>query len=804
MPGLLSDARFGFRALRANPTFVVLAVLCLAIGIGASAMTFTAIRASLLAPWGRIDSRGLVDVAEAHRTAPNQWWPASLANLRDWQASVAERAQIGAFRMSGFLVGLPGSEARVDGAYATDNLFAVLGVAPLHGRDFEAGDAAAGSAPVVVLSENYWRQQLGGDAAIVGRALNLDGTPHTVVGVAPALLDIGIPVAIRSARVWIPIRADSQLAARGDRSWNAFARLAAGVSVESFTAQLDGIATELAAVNREDDGWGVRVEPVSGNVTGGMRSLLPLSLGAAVLVLLIACANVANLTLAHATQRRHEFAIRAAIGAAPSRLAMQLLCESLAVATLGAALGLVLARAGLDALVRFYAADTLAPAALPIDWSSMAFTVALTFVTTVVVGLFPALDTARVATRARIAESGSGTTAAPRQERLRRSLVVAQVAASLVLLVGAALLSESFLNLLAVDGGVETARVTSIRVEAREAPAGRDDAARYVARIEEALSALPGVESAAATANLLPLRGGMFRSSVALPSDAEAAARPPIAYTGVTPSFFDTLEIPLLRGRRFENGDQGGRTAVINERLANQLWPNEDALGRQFRLDADAERGWITVVGVSRDVLTWDSNGAEPLPMAFLDLESFAVYPVFFFIRQANAAQVVSAGAISAAIETLNLPLRRIVVTPMERVARDPFWRQQLFSSWLGIFGVAATILTAAGVYGVLSFLVWQRWREIGVRMALGANRNKVLWLVFRAGVVFVGSGLVIGLAIAFFVARAMRGLLFGVEPLDLPRFIAVAALLALIAVAASVAPALRAVRVDPNVLLRS
>jgi predicted lysophospholipase L1 biosynthesis ABC-type transport system permease subunit len=202
-------------------------------------------------------------------------------------------------------------------------------------------------------------------------------------------------------------------------------------------------------------------------------------------------------------------------------------------------------------------------------------------------------------------------------------------------------------------------------------------------------------------------------------------------------------------------------------------------------------------------VLTWDSNGAEPLPMAFLDLESFAAYPVFFFVRQGDAAQIVSSGAISAAIESLNLPLRRIVVTPMQQVARDPFWRQQLFSLWLGIFGAAASILTAAGVYGVLAFLVWQRWREIGVRMALGANRKMVLWLVFRQGALFVGLGMVIGLAIAYFVARAMGGLLFGVEPLDVPRFVAVAAFLALIAVAASVGPALRAARADPNVLLR-
>jgi putative ABC transport system permease protein len=659
MPGLLSDVRFGFRALVANPTFVVLAVVCLGIGIGASAMTFTAIDAVLLEPLGPIDPNGIVFVGEKHRSAPNTVSYASFANLRDWQAAVTDRAQIGGLRTSGFMIGPNESDVRVEGVYATDNLFTVLGVPPILGRGFDMEETAADSAPVVMLAENYWRQQFGSDATIIGRALRIDGTPHTVVGVTPALLDLGIPTEIRSARLWVPIRADSPRLTRDDRSWVVFARLGVGVSIESFAAQLEGVAAGLAAVHREDEGWTVGIDPLSrsfSRMSVRMRTMLLLSVGAAVLVLLIACANVANLTLAYSIRRRHEFGIRAAIGAAPSRLAMQLLCESLAVATLGAALGLLLARMGLESLVRFYATDTLAPATLPIDWASLAFTIALAFVATVAVGLVPALDAARVAARARIAESGSGTTAAPGQERMRRGLVVAQVAASLVLLVGAALLSQSFLNMLAMDGGVETARVTSIRVEALGSPSGTDEAARHVARIQAVLVAIPGVESAAATINLLPLRGGGFRSSVRLPGDAGPDARAEIAYTGVTPNFFTALEIPLLRGRSFTTGELSGRAAVINERLARLLWRNQDPLGQQFRLDADEERGWITVVGVSRDVLTWDSSGDRPLPLAFLDLESFPVYPLFFFVQQRNPEQFIGAGAISSAIESQRGP----------------------------------------------------------------------------------------------------------------------------------------------------
>ena len=432
MPGLLSDFRFGLRALVANPTFVALAVVCLGIGIGASTMTFTAINAVLIQPLGPIDPKGLVVIGEAHRSAPDAWSYASFANVRDWKTAVADRAQIGALRLSGLMLGPSDADVRVDGAYATDNLLAALGVAPILGRGFQARDAAADSQPVVLLSENYWRQRFAGDATIIGRDLRVDGISHTVVGVMPALLDLGIPTEIRSARVWVPIRADSPRLSRDDRSWVVFARLGADISIESFAAQLEGVAAELEAVHRENEGWTVRVDPLSGSLSGRIRAMMLLSVGAAVLVLLIAFANVANLTLAHAMRRRHEFGIRAAIGAAPSRLAIQLLCESLMVAALGAGLGLLLARAGLDSIVRFYAADSLAPAALSIDWESLAFTVALAFVATVSVGLVPALDAARAATRARLAESGTGTTAAPGQERLRRGLVVAQVAASLV------------------------------------------------------------------------------------------------------------------------------------------------------------------------------------------------------------------------------------------------------------------------------------------------------------------------------------------------------------------------------------
>jgi len=804
MTGFSSDLRFGLRALAANAVFVVLAVLCLGIGIGASTMTFTLANDALRKPLGSIDRDGLVEVWERHQSAPNQWWPLAPGRLEDWKTAAGEQAELGAFRDESFVVGPSGEGARIEGAAATGNLFHLLGVAPILGRGLGPADEAPGGAPVVVLGETYWRTELQADRGVVGRSLLIDGAPHTVVGVVPALLGVGMPRTVRLARLWVPLRADSQSASRTDRSWHAIARLDDGVSAESFAARLDAAAGDLAAAHPEDAGWSPSVTRLGDSSIASSRTALLLSMGAAWLVLLVATANLANLTLAYALRRRHEFGIRAAIGASPWRLARQLLCESFAVAALGAALGVLLARLGLDLVVRGYEVQTLAPVVLPIDAVSLAFTVALTFVATALFGLLPALEVARGATRVQIAESGAGTTATHGRAHLRRGLVVAQVAASLVLLVGAALLSKSFFNLLAQDGGVETQRVTSIRVESTGA-VEPGDVERFANGVLGALAAIPGVEAAASANFLLPLRGGGLSSTVTLPGEqAEASAARAVRYVGVTPNFFAALGISLLRGRSFLSNGEDARVAVVSETMAKELWPDEDAIGRQFKLEADAERGWVTVVGVSRDVLTWDSSGEKPLPIAYLDLESFAARPVFFFVRHRGAAVAIGAEAITRAIDALGLPVKRIVVTPMEQVARDPFWQQRLFSLWFGIFGAAAVVLTVAGIYGVLAYLVWQRAQEMGIRMALGADRVEVLLLVLREASMAVGAGVVIGLCAAYALARTLRSLLFNVEPLDWPLFVAAAALLAAVALAASLAPAVRATHVDPKVLLKA
>jgi predicted permease len=804
MAGLLTDVRFSLRALTRAPGFVVLSAICLGIGIGASVMTFTVLDRALLQPLGSVDPDGLVAVGEVRTTVPDQWWPVSLENFNDWQSAIDDDAELSAFRGRGFDVSSNGEDIRVEGAQIARNLFSVFGIVPILGPGLSESDDSVSSQSVVLISETLWRQRLGGDRALIGQVVAIDGSPHVVVGVMPTLLDVGMPTALRAAQVFVPLRGDVLPPPRDDRSFSVIGRLAPEVDVERFTARLDSIVTELAARYPENDGWSVRVGSMGAGPLTSVEPTLLISMVAAALVLLIGCANVANLTLARSIRRRHEFGIRATVGASGLRIARQLLVESLIVASLGAALGLVMAMAGLDVIAVAYSTDSLAPAALPIDGSTFAFVIGLTLITTLAFGLYPAVETARGAIRVQISESGAGTTIAKSRKTLRESLVIGQVAASMVLLIGAALLAQSFMNILALERGVETSTVTSIRVQALDDALDTGDVTRNVQAVLDALESIPGVETAATGGWVLPLRGGGFRSGVNTQTMSDLDTGPAVAYTGISDDFFDTLGIPILLGQALDQNVRRPDLAVINSAMAELLWPGQNPVGQQFLLDTESDRGWVTVAGVSGNFLTWDSNRDEALPTAYFDVRTFDAYPIFYFIRKREADITVSSQAIHRAVDTLGVPLQRTVITPMEQVAWDPFWRQRIFSLWFVAFGAAALTLTAIGIYGVLAYLVRQRLPEIGIRMALGAGRYRMLLMVLRQGTAFAGIGIIVGLGGAWLLARSMRGLLFGVEPLDPALFVVVTMGLAFVATTASVLPALRASRVEPVKALRS
>ncbi len=801
MDALVSDARSALRALAASRTIVALAVLCLSIGIGANTMIFTVVDGVILEPPPFADPDRLVSVGEVNRLATAVESPASVPDFVDWQTSSADLAEMAAVRESTFAVGTSGGREWVDGALVTPNYFSLLGIRPVIGRTFVAAEEAADAEPVVVLSEALWRAQFGADREIIGHAVNIDDRPALVIGVVANILDARVPNVLRSSRAWLPLHATADTSWE-DRSINVVARLAPGVSIETATARLDGIASRLAALHSENRDFGIRISPYARNLSPSTTTMILLMMGSVSLVLMIACANVANLLLASATRRRHEFAIRAALGAARWRIVRQLLCESLFIAALGAAIGLVLAKWSLTFLLGMVASSTGTELALSIDMSVLAYTVALTLTAAVLFGLAPALHAARESARAQLSGSGFATTATRRHERTRRRLVTAQVAFALALLIPASLFLRSFMNLVAADGGIETEGVTSVHVSVLEKPAVQKDVGRYLESTLAALSAAPGTQAVGA-ANLLPLRGGGFRSKVDLPGGTlDPSGMPAISYGGVSPDFFGALGIPLLQGRTFGPEGAGGRVAVVNKAMADRLWPSEDPIGKEFRLAADARRGWITVIGVSGDVANWDSSN-RPLPTAYVDANSLSAFPTYFFVRKRSGERTLSAEPLTRAIASLKYTIGHITITPMNEVAQSTFWRQRLFSLVLTAFGVAALTLTAVGIYGVLAFLVWERAREIGIRMALGAERKRVLRMVLSQAVEVVSVGVAIGLGGAYAVARIVRGMLFGVAPFDAWLFLGVTAILTAVAFIASLAPAFRAARINPSELLR-
>ncbi len=582
-----------------------------------------------------------------------------------------------------------------------------------------------------------------------------------------------------------------------------YARLAAGVRPDAARTRLTAIAQALEAQRSENQGWGISLRPLATSVSATNRALLMLVMGAVTCVLLIACANVANLMLARATRRRREIAIRAAIGASRGRIVRQLLTESLIVGVLSAPVGVMLASWGVDLLLQA-SAEQANNLSLPIDGRVLSFAIGVAILTGLLFGLAPALHAVRGATRDALTEAGRDSTASHPQKRLRNVLVIGEVGLSLILLVVASLFVRSFMNLLQAEGDFDTSRLVTLRFEmpddryvSRDAIAGRVE--DVVARLE----ALPGVKSVAAS-NLMPLRGGGSRTTAVLEeNERQPGDAAPILYSGVTSRFFDTLNVPFLHGRGFTEieGRTHSAVAIVNRKMADRLWRGQDALGNRFRLADDSSGVWFTVIGVSRDISNWNLSD-RPLPTAYLPYPHAPVADPRLLIRTAGDT-VFTEGSARTAIHAADPALLVFGVESMDEVHRLAFWRQELLGLLLTTFGVIAMLLAAVGVYGVLSYLVSQRTREIGVRMALGADRRDVVRLIVWQGMALVLGGVGLGLAGAFAATRIIRRQLYEVSATDPVSFAGVAVLLISVGLVASYAPAHRAAGVDPIASLR-
>jgi putative ABC transport system permease protein len=802
---LLQDVRYSLRALAVNRTFAVLSVLCLAVGIGTNTTIFTFVNALVLRPVPLASPAQLLSVQEGHRQNLRNAGPVSYPNFLDWKAQASDVADLAAQRPISARVSDGGEPERYSAAFVTANLFPLLGVPVALGRGFFEDEDRPGGAPVVLLSHTLWQQRYAGDPGVVGRSITVNGAPRTVIGVMPPeLSSIALQRVFRGAQLWIPIGSVAQ-SGRGERRLTVYARLSNGATREIASARFDAVARTLEEAHPvENGGWAVSVRQLRVGFSDRTRGLMLMMMGAVTFVLLIACANVANLTLARATGRRREMATRLALGAPRSRIVRQLLTESLLIAAASIPAGVAIAHWGRHLLLGGDASPEML-ADISIDRQVLLFTIGLALVTSILSGLLPALHAVRRVRHDVLKAGGRGDAmAGPSHTRLSHALIVGEVALALILLVGASLFVQSFRNLLSAEGGFDTSRILTLTIEMEadgEVPS--ESTARRVNDLLDRLRALPGATHVAA-ANLMPLRDAGLRA-VVIPDHFQGRAdeAPTVALGGVTSDFFGVLDVAILQGRPFTDAEGRSRSAVavVNKTMARSLWPGADAVGRRFGRSTGTGTIWFTIVGVSDDILNWDLSD-RPIPTAYVPHVYVPVREPALFIRTAGDPTLVARPA-RAAIFAAEPTLPTLDVSTMTEVHHAALSRNRTLASLFVVLGAIALLLGATGVYGVLSYFVSLRTHEIGIRAALGADRRMLVGLFVRRGLSITLVGVAFGLAGAWALARVVRGQLHDVSATDPLTFAGVALLLMLVGLLATYLPARRAAAVDPLVAIR-
>ncbi|AHG87822.1 permease [Gemmatirosa kalamazoonensis] len=794
---MLTDLRHAARAAVRSPSSSGVVVLCLTLGLAVTTTMFGIVNALLLRPLPYADPGRLVVVRERRAEAPGGVRGSlSLPDFADYRGAARAFVGFAAYQGRGYNVQTASGAAYVEGTAVSASLFAVLGVRPLLGRGFVAEEERPGQGRVAIVSFDTWQRLFDGDRAVVGRRVLVNGEPYTVVGVMPE--GFAFP---STEGLWTPLTLDPTRDVRGDHAVTGVARLRAGVSLEAARTELDVVARRLEAqYPTTNAGWRPTVRTMRDDMMSEMRPALAIFQAATLLVLLIACANAANVVVARGASRERELAMRAALGAHRGRLLSLVLCESTLLALAAGAIGLLLASWGLRGFLAAIPVEQ--PAWMDFSTDRRVFAYALG--AALLAGLVAGLPAALRASRQALGVAGARSAGGVQQTRTRGALVVAQLALSLVLVIGASLLGRSIAALQRVDPGFDTRGLLTLRVVfaggGYEIGGARDDA---VARTVERLASLPGVRAAAA-ATQVPMRGAdVTRVDVDGMALREDDGRREVTWNAVTPGWFRALGVPVLAGRDFTAVESRDTTVVIvSSAMARSLWPGRSALGGRVHLGPRGRGKWATVVGVVGDVQQWGLN--EP-PTVELYLPFGAEPPgIATFVVRSTAPTVTLAPAMRAALRGAAPGIAPVDVTPMETVIRDTHWQPKVFSALFGAFGIAALVLAAAGVYGLTAYAVSQRSREIGVRVALGARGGQVVRLVARRGLALTGIGLAVGIALALAVSQVMRRVLFGVTPTDPVAFVAAPLLLALVALAASVVPARRAARVDPAEVLRN
>jgi putative ABC transport system permease protein len=803
MDTLLQDLRYAARTLVKNPGFAALTTLCLALGIGVNSTIFSVVDTVAIRPLPFRDPDQLVGLHSTHRENGIDRGNVSFRDAQDWKARTRAFAEIASVTGRSLTLSDGDEPERFSGATITANMFPMLGIQPMLGRHMRPEEDTPGGPRVIMLSHGVWQRRYASDASVIGRTITVNGAPHTVIAVMPP--KFAFP---ERAQLWIAQTPIEHTSPRGARNLEVIARLKPGVSLEQARQDIASVAAGLSREERDDQGWSASAGNLRDQMVPDDVTLIVMTMmGAVTLVLLVACANVANLLLARATVRHREIAVRAALGAGRGRIVRQLLTESLLVGLASAPLGVAIAYGGLQWLT-----SAIPPQRQPpyyIDWSMnpriVVYTALVALATSVVFGLVPALQAAR--TNLQDSLKDRGASAGGSKNRMRATLVIGEVALSLVLLVGASLFVRSFLNLQSARAGLDTTPLMMMRFYMPGDPYEPPDAiVRRVDDIVRRVEALPGVTSAMAS-NMVPLSGGGSGGAVVPEGVAfEAGKEPQISYHAVTPHLLKTLNVPLVAGRDFTEAEGHGRSgvAIVNGVFAKRLWPNRnDVVGQRFRLVGDNERQWITVIGVVGDFRLFTVRDGKPSPYAFMSYAYEPTRNTGITIRVGGSPAAITT-AVRQAIRASDSMLPIFDVQTGDEARVNTFWQDRLFGWMFSIFGFIALALAAIGVYGVLSYAVSQRKQEIGVRLALGASRRDVFLLIVGHGAKLAAAGILFGVAGAFGVTRVVTSIVYNVSATDPLSFIGTAVFLVLVAVAASYLPARRATGVDPMVALRA
>ncbi|HSE19708.1 MAG TPA: ABC transporter permease [Pyrinomonadaceae bacterium] len=810
METLFKDIRYGIRGLLKHPGFTAIVVLTLALGIGASTAIFSVVNSVVLRRLPYRNADRIVAIQELNPAGKRI--QSTSANFLDWRAQNTVFEHLAAIRTATTNLALSDHAERIDLAQTNANFFDVFGVTPQYGRLFTPEDEQAGHPPVVIVSNALWQRRFGSDPSLVGKTITLDGSNFTVIGIAPP----GFQYPDKT-ELWLPplklvpeMFVDQDVTQTRRMGYlTAVALLKRDVPLRQAASEMETITARLRQQYPDTNNRRFnRVVSLHEHLVGDTNKLLWLLLGAVTFVLLIGCANVANLLLASGAARHKEMAIRTALGASRSRVMRQLFTESTILALAGGAVGLMIAFWGLAAITKFLPADFPRLSEIHIDLRVLGFTLAASVLTGIVFGLAPALQISRSDVQEAIRETGRGAAGSLRQSRFRQALIVVEVALSVVLLAGAGLLFRSFLRLQSVNTGFVSEQVLTAKLT----PAGpgyRDQAdfAKFYEQVLEKLGAVPSVQDAGLI-NTLPLDKG---PTLAFRVDGRPLTTPdkwpPANYRVVSPNYFRAMGIPVLQGRAYTDRDgvNAPRTIIANQQLVHENFPDENPIGKRITFGNTDEKQqpiWFEIVGVVANVRSLELREEPTSELYFSASQDF--WPAMSLVVRSSVEPESLSASVRQVVNEVDKSVPVSSVKMMDHIVSESITQPRFNLFLLGLFGAVAIVLSAAGIYGVTAYTVTQRTHELGIRIALGAQVGDVLKMILGQGMAVIGVGLVVGLAAAFALMRLLRSLLFGVGENDPLTFAAITLVLVFVALIACYIPARRATKVDPLVALRA